>query len=232
MEIMQTLKIIDTIVSIAKPIVEVLSPKLPKSMKDFVEGMLSISEKYPSIEEFDKMIDKAASIMGDILEVLEINAGVADILGIKITQSDKRRDDFDTTDLYIKYLNNEVELDNVKLEMLSIGERVVYSIIGIAVEVSVIGEKLKVEIPADIVGLIAKIAEVGKVVFEAKEMVTLITKLKEEGIFNLNDIYDCLKGTGDSDRLKTGEALMKAIEDIKPNKGKDIINELINEVRE
>ena len=215
MEIMQTLKIIDTVVSVAKPIIEMVAPKLQESMKGFAERMLVLSEKYPSIAEFAQMIDKAA-----------------DVMGAKIAQAEKGIDDFDSIEAYISYLKDEIELDKEKFESLSTEERVAYSITGMAVEAGAIGEKLGVEIPADAVELVAKIAAIGKIAVEAKEIISLVSNIREEGIDNLSDICDCLKGSGDSDRLKTGEALLKVLDTIRPNEGKDIMNELIDEVRE
>lgn len=232
MEILQTLKTIDTVVSIAKPIIETVAPKLQESMKEFAERMLVLAEKYPSIAEFAQIIDKAAEIMGDVLYVLGINMEPADVFGAKIAQSDKGIDEFDSIEAYITYLKNEIELDKEKFDALSTKESVAYSIIGMAVEAGAIGEKLRIEIPADVVELGAKIAEIGKISVETKEIISLISKLKEEGISDLNDICDCIKGTGDSDRLKTGEVLLEVLDVLKPNEGKDIFNEIIDEVRE
>lgn len=153
MEILQTLKTIDTVVSIAKPIIETVAPKLQESMKEFAERMLVLAEKYPSIAEFAQMIDKAAEIMGDVLYVLGNNMEPADVFGAKIAQSDKGIDEFDSIEAYITYLKNEIELDKEKFDALSTKERVAYSIIGMAVEAGAIGEKLRIEIPADVVEL-------------------------------------------------------------------------------
>lgn len=232
MEIMQTIKIINTVVSVAKPIIELVAPKLQESMKGFAERMLVLSEKYPSIVEFAQMIDKAADVMGDVLYALGINADPADVIGAKIVQADKGIDDFDSIEAYINYLKNEIELDKEKFDALSTEEKIAYSITGMAVEAGAIGEKLGVEIPVEAVELVAKVAEIGKIAVEAKEIISLISKLKDEGIVNLNDVCDCLNGSGESDRLKTGEVLLKVFDIIRPNEGKDIINELIDEVRE
>lgn len=232
MEILQVIKTIDTVVSIAKPIIEVAAPRLQESMKGFAERMLELTKKYPSITEFAQMIDKAAEILGDVLYALGINSDPADVLGAKIAQADKGIDDFDSVEAYITYLKNEIELDKEKFDALSSEERVTYSITGMAVEASAVSEKLGIEIPADAVELVAKIAEIGKIAVEAKEMISLISKLKDEGVTNLNDVCDCVQGKGDSDRLKTGEALIKVLDSLKPGEGKDILNEMIDEVRE
>lgn len=232
MEILQVIKTIDTVVSIAKPIIEVVAPRLQESMKVFAERMLELAKKYPSITEFAQMIDKAAEIMGDVLYAIGINSDPADVLGAKIAQADKGINDFDSVEAYIAYLKNEIELDKEKFDALSSEEHVAYSITGMAVEASAVGEKLGIEIPADAVELVARIAEIGKIALEAKEMISLISKLKDEGITNLDDVCDCVKGTGDSDRLKTGETLVKVLDSLKPNEGKNLLDEMIDEVRE
>lgn len=231
MEIAQMIKSIDTVISTVKPIVEIVAPKLQGLMKSFADRMIELSKEYPSIAEFAKMVDTAADIMGDVLHVLGINSDPADVMGAKIVQADKKSDEFDTIQAYIEYLKNEVELDKEKFDALSTEEKVAYGIVGMAVEANAIGEKLGVEISADVVEMAAKIAGIGKIAVEAKEVISVISNLKDEGISNLNDLCDCIKGSGNSDRLKTGKIFLKILDILSPNEGKNIFNEIIDEVR-
>ena len=159
MEIAQMIKSIDTVISTVKPIVEIVAPKLQGLMKSFADRMIELSKEYPSIAEFAKMVDTAADIMGDVLHVLGINSDPADVMGAKIVQADKKSDEFDTIQAYIEYLKNEVELDKEKFDALSTEEKVAYGIVGMAVEANAIGEKLGVEISADVVEMAAKIGK-------------------------------------------------------------------------
>ena len=231
MEIAQMIKSIDTVISTVKPIVEIVAPKLQGLMKSFADRMIELSKEYPSIAEFAKMVDTAADIMGDVLHVLGINSDPADVMGAKIVQADKKSDEVDTIQAYIEYLKNEVELDKEKFDALSTEEKVAYGIVGMAVEANAIGEKLGVEISADVVEMAAKIAGIGKIAVEAKEVISVISNLKDEGISNLNDLCDCIKGSGNSDRLKTGKIFLKILDILSPNEGKNIFNEIIDEVR-
>ena len=231
MEIAQMIKSIDTVISTVKPIVEIVAPKLQGLMKSFADRMIELSKEYPSIAEFAKMVDTAADIMGDVLHVLGINSDPADVMGAKIVQADKKSDEFDTIQAYIEYLKNEVELDKEKFDALSTEEKVAYGIVGMAVEANAIGEKLGVEISADVVEMAAKIAGIEKIAVEAKEVISVISNLKDEGISNLNDLCDCIKGSGNSDRLKTGKIFLKILDILSPNEGKNIFNEIIDEVR-
>lgn len=231
MEIGTVLSGIDKFVTTAKPIVEIIAPKLQKSMRGFADRMLELSEKYPSIEEFAKMIDKAADIMGDVLYVLGISAEPSDVIGLKAENSDKTVDDFDSIESYIDYLRDEVELDKERFDSLSTEERVSYSIAGMAIEAGVIGEKLKVDIPADVVEIISKISDIGKIVVDAKELVSIISGLKDDGIDNLNDVCDCIYGVGESDRVKTGESIVRVLDEIHPGDGNRLYNDIIDGVR-
>lgn len=231
MDISSIIKVMNTVVTVAKPILEVVTPKLQESMKDFSERLLALSVKYPSLEEYVQMIDKAADILGDVLFALGIISDPADVLGVKVATSDKQISDFESIEAYITYLKNEVEMDKDKYDSLSTQERVAYSITGMAVEAGAISEKLGVEIPADAVELVTKIAEIGKVVLQAKEMVEVLLGLKDEGITNLNDICECIYGQGESDRLKTGEAIVKNLDRVSPGNGDNMLNEIQDELR-
>ena len=232
MDIMQGIKVAETIVSIAKPIVETVAFNLQKSMKGFAERLIILSEKYPSISEFAVMINKAADFLGDVLFALGINTDHADVLGAKVSQSEKKVDDFDSIEDYIEFLKNEVVLDEDKFEHLSSEEKTIYSIIGIAVEVGAIAEKLGVEITAEAVEMISNIIEKGNLFVKAKDIISIINKLKELGVTNMQDVYECIKGIGDSDRLKTSDGLINALNEVYPGKGEVIITELFDEIRE
>lgn len=232
MEILQVVKGIDTVISVAKPILEVVTPKLQESMKGFAERMLELSEKYPSLAEFAQMLDKAADIMGDILYALGVNTESADVLGAKVAQADKGIDSFNSAEEYITYLKNEIELDKVKFDVLPNEEKIAYTITGMTLEAEAISEKLGIDIPVDVVEMVAKIVEIGKIVVEAKELITIISEIKTNGINNLSDVCDCINGKGDSDRIKTGQVLVKVLDGLNPGQGNQVLNEIIDEIRE
>lgn len=230
-EIGLVIKAVETVITIAQPIIVKAAPALQRSMKEFAERMLIISEKYPSIAEYAEMIDKAADVFGDVLFVLGIQTDPADVLGLKVSQAQKSAEDFDSAAGYIDYLRNEIELDKEKYENLSAEEKAVYSAVGMSVEAAAAGEKLGVEIPAEVAELIAQVAIAGKLIAGSEELVHIIRELKEAGIINLIDVYECIQGVGDSDRLKTMESLIKILDSLHPDKGNDILMDIIDEIR-
>ena len=231
MEIVSKVGMANEFTVIAKPIIDAVAPKIQKTMKVFAERMTVLAEKYPSISEFAEVLDKATDITGDVLYALGIKADASDVLGAKIAQADKKMDDFESAEAYITYLKEEVEFDKEKFDSLSAGEKLAYTITGMAVEAGAIGEKLGVTVPAEAVEFIGKLSEVGKFIIEAKEIITFIIKMKEGGIANLGDICDFFKGTGESDRLKTGECMQKALDELYPGEGNHIMNDIMDEVR-
>lgn len=223
---------IETGLSIAKPIVEELSAKLQPEMKAFAERLFVLTEKYPSIEKIAEVIDKAADILGDVLYVLGISSDPANVIGAKASQADLTVSDFNSAEDYIQYLKECVKLDKEKFESLSEEEKIAYTITGITVEAGAIGEKIGIEIPADIIMLISKIADCGKVVMEAKNIVNVLERLKDNGITNLMDVCEYFSGEGNSDRIKVGKILKNSIDEVKPGDADQILDEIKMVVRD
>ena len=69
---------------------------------------------------------------------------------------------------------------------------------------------MDIEITPDALVLIPKLESQG-INIDVKTLVKIFEVLKGEGIQSLNDVSDLLEGKGDSDRIKTGEALTKAL---------------------
>lgn len=225
------IKTIETVVTIGKPIINVVGPKLQESMKDFSERLLVQSEKYPSLENFAQMVNKAADVLGTIICVLGVSADPADELGMKMSKSDKKVDDFDSITDYITYLKEEVKLDKEKFTSLSEEEHIAYLITGMAVEAGAIGEQLGVTLPAESMKLLSILGELGDVVIGAKEFITILKGLKESGICNLNDVSECILGEGESDRLTTSDALVGAFDSISEGKGEEVLSKLEDKLR-
>ncbi len=219
------------LVGVAAPIMINLAPKLHEGLVGFAERMIELSEKYPTLSEFATMLGKATEIVGDVLYAIGIIAEPSDVIGVKAEQADKGMGEFDSAESYISYLKNEIELDKEKYDNLSNEERAVYSTVGLAIGAEAIKEKIGTTITAESIELISKLAEIGKIVFSGKDIVDLLGGLKTEGIVNLNDVCECVLGKGDSDRLKTGEALAKVFDGIKPGEGESILNDIKDEIR-
>ena len=214
---------------VAEPIIKEVAPKIQETMKAVSEGMLRLSESYPSLESFAESLNKVSDIMGDVLKVLDIASDTSAIIGFKVQQSEKNMDEFDSVEAYIKYLNDEIKLDREKFDNLTEEEKVSYTVVGLAVETGVISEKLGIKIPVEAVEMLTKL---GNISVEASKLVNFISKLKEEGIDDFKEVYECIKGEGNSDRVKTGEALVSVLNELEEGEGNKVLNEIIDEIRE
>lgn len=167
------------------------------------------------IKDLDIDIPKCINMIGDIVEILtkifDIDSEQQEVLGAKAEQAEKTVEDFDNdTIAYINYLKNEIQLDKEKFNSLSQEEKLGYKVTGIAIESQAISQKMDIEITPDALVLIPKLESQG-INIDARTLVKIFEVLKGEGIQSLNDVYDLLEGMGDSDRIKTGEALTKAL---------------------
>lgn len=231
MGFLDTVGKINEVISIAKPIIENISCKLQPEMKAFAEKLLVYSEKYPQIKDFAIVIDKSADILGDALFVLGIKTEATDVIGFKIAQADKSITDFNSVEDYLNYLNSEVEIDKERYKQLSEGERIVYSVLGIAAEIEVIGEKIGITLNTDMLMLISKVVEVGKIALDASGIIDFLKMIKENGGVSIPDIYEYFIGSGDSDRVNTGKIVYDIMEKIRPEKADAIIAEFKEEAR-
>lgn len=178
----------------------------------FAKTALEIVGKLP-IPGLDivNVITTIANIIHNIIEFLGIKSeDSAEVLGAKAQQCEKTIDDFDSVEDYIKYLKEEITLDMDKFEALSKEERLGCQAMGLTLETKAIEEKMEVKIPEEGWAMMAKMDAAG-VAVEAKDVVEIIKSLKEQGITDLGDVIDYLEGKGDSDRVKTGRALLAAL---------------------
>ena len=94
----------------------------------------------------------------EIFAIIECIAQVAKILGVggedspeelgmKTEIADKKPEDFDTIQDYIKYLNEEVKLDKDAVDNLSEVDKAKYGAMGAALNIKAIEEKIKEKLP-------------------------------------------------------------------------------------
>lgn len=180
--------------------------------KGFIGAVAKIG--IDSIGAIKEAVGFVGKIMHTIAEIV-LNMDLKDSseeLGAKAVQAEKGIEDFDgDAEAYIKYLQDEIKLDRARFEKMSPEEKLGCEAIGITLETKVVEQKLGgVEIPVESLAELGKIHMAG-IAIDAAKLLNIIKELKESGITNLNDVVDYLEGKGDSDRVKTGEALKNAM---------------------
>ena len=186
------------------------APVVGKVVTSFAEGAIKVLSKISpeAVETVSHIVHGVAEIVGVKTEENP------ETLGAKAIQeeNDKKMEDFDNNaNEYISYLKNEVELDKEKFENFSKEEIDGCRTIGMTLETKAVEEKIGgISVTPECLGVLAKLDKEG-INIDAKELVSIIQVLKEEGITNLNDVVDVLEGKGERDRIKTGKALDKAL---------------------
>lgn len=107
-------------------------------------------------------------------------------LGMKAEQADKKPEDFDSIEEYIKYLREEVEIDKEKMEKLSPEERAKYATVGSAILVQGIEEKYKMQLPAEFWCTMTDRK------MDGEQIKCLIEIFKENGMTDMKDLDDYL----------------------------------------
>ena len=203
--------------------------KIGAAVCGFAKGAINVLNKIniPGLD-LNGLIGKVANIVQSVLDVLGINSEESpEILGAKAGQCEKNTTDFDSTEEYIRYLKEEMKLDKEKFDKMTPEEKMGCKAVGIALETKAIEEKIDgVSISPECLGMLTKM-QIGGINISGKDLVRIIQILKEEGITNLNDVVEYLEGSGESNRLKTGDALVIALGE----NGETKVNELKETIR-
>lgn len=198
----------------------------------FAKGVVGVVSKIPGIGSLitvAEVIGFIAKVIHAIADMLGIKSeDDPEVLGAKAEQAEKTIDDFDgDVEAYIRYLKEEIALDKEKFDQMTPEEKLGCKAVGLSLETKAVEKKLgDVEITPESLATLGKIYLVDGVEIDSKELLAVMKNLKEAGITNMNDVVEYLEGKGDSDRIKTGEALKEAIgerADDRINQIKDVI---------
>lgn len=138
-------------------------------------------------------------------------------LGMKAEEADKKPEDFDTTEAYIEYLRNEVEIDKNKLENLKEEDKIKYGAIGSAIYIKGIEEKYGMSMPAEFWTTVADLK------MDGKEVKAYIDNFKEHDINDMSDMVGYVKRDLEEgkDRGKISDAMIDALKELNPDASED-----------
>lgn len=119
-----------------------------RAASGFVEKLSTIAPPlFPKLD-LPIIIEAIGKVIGKIAEFLGIKEPEKDEpedLGMKAEQAEKKPEDFDSTEEYIKYLHNEVKVDETKKKDLTTEQRAAYTAIGSQLYLNAAKEKLGVD---------------------------------------------------------------------------------------
>lgn len=168
-----------------------------------------------------------ARVVSEIAEALGLKEKdeTPEELGMKAEEADKKPEDFDSIEAYIEYLRNDVEIDKEKLKELSEEDKLKYAAIGTAINIKGIEEKYGVEMPGDFWKTASDLR------ISAQETKQYIESCKQNGITNMKDMSDYLKGYAPESGTKpsvVSDSIMDALKKNNPGLPENQLAEKFN----
>ena len=109
-------------------------------------------------------------------------------LGEKALQSDKKPEDFASTEEYIKHLRNDIQLDREKMAKLTPDERLERQALGTSIYMKQIEDQFETKLPPRF------FETIGKLEMSAPELKTYMDSFKSNGLSDMGKMSDYLKG--------------------------------------
>ena len=147
-----------------------------------------------------------------------------DELGYRAIQSEKSCEEFDSTELYVNHLRNDVKIDQEKFKNQTKEEKMANRAVGIGITTIGIKEKTGVDVSPEVW------AEVGRHSFSHEMMLNLINRCKADN--NLSNIGDYLKNNSMSmeDKLAAGEKLRSVVAEQNSDLGADGVADRVQDM--
>lgn len=151
-------------------------------------------------------------IVGEVAKMLNIGGKDSpEELGMKSEIADRKPDDFENTEAYLKYLNDEVELEPGAVENLSPQDRAKYGLIGSALDIKAVQEKYHIELSPDF------LRDVTILKMSGEEVGTYVKDFKEKGITKMQDMTDYMRGEAiDTDKSKVSSSILDSMKSLYP----------------
>lgn len=167
-------------------------------------------------------------VVAEMAKVLGVNEGedTPEELGMKIEIADKKPEDFDSTSEYIKYLNEQVTLEDGAAENLSVEEKVKYGSMGAALNIKAIEEKYNVGMSQEF------LSDVSKMKMSSEEVAKYVEEFSENGIKNMQDMSDYLRDKPlETDRNKVSDSMIEAMSELYPECSPDEIEQKLVDMK-
>jgi len=165
-------------------------------------------------------------IVGQVAKMLNVGGKDSpEEIGMKSEIAEKKPDDFETTEEYLKYLNDEVELDPKATENLSAEDRAKYGLIGAAFDIKAIQEKYQIELSPEF------LRDVTLMNMSGEEVGSYVKKFSEKGITKMQDMTDYLRGEAiDTDKSKVSSTVLDTMKSLYPELSDDQLESKLAEM--
>ena len=168
-------------------------------------------------------------IVAEVAKILGVNSGEdsSEELGMKTEVADKKPEDFESTEAYIKYLNDEVKLEDGALENLSEIDKAKYGAMGAALNIKAIEEKYDVSLSPDF------LRDVTIMKLSSEEIAQFIDTFKEKDITKMQEMTDYLREKPiEEERGKVSDSMIEALSQLYPECSENEIEEKLVEMKD
>ena len=165
-------------------------------------------------------------IVGQIAKMFKVGGEDSpEELGMKTEIADKKPDDFETTEEYLKYLNEEVKLESGAVDKLTPEEKAKYGLIGASLDIKAIQEKYHIELSPDF------LRDVTIMKMSGEEVGTYVKDFSEKGITKMQDMTDYLRGNPiDSEKRTISTGMLETMSSLYPEMSEEQLEERLSEM--
>jgi len=167
------------------------------------------------------------NIIKDIAKALGITDDQVDneMLGAKACEAELQPENFDSTEKYIEYLRNEVQLDKEKYANRSEGETLAHKALGAGLLLKGIKEKSNIELSPVFLEVAAKNK------LESGEVLGIVNACKEIGVSSTTMIDGYMKNSLSlEDKIKTGNIIMAGLKEANPNFNSEEVEDRLTDI--
>lgn len=187
-------------------------------------GIFTKLELEGCLKEVIELIVDIVVTIGEALGIIKEDETPEEI-AIKAEQSDKKPEDFDSINDYIKYLREEIEIDKEKIGKLREEDKLAYQAAGSMIIAKGISESKGIEVTPEF------LIEAAKQKMSAREVEVYIDNFKKNNMdLNLTDYLKCEMNKDDID--KTDDIMRKTLKELYPELSDEEIKEKIEEMSE
>ncbi|MGL4790161.1 MAG: hypothetical protein ACRCW1_02025 [Anaerotignaceae bacterium] len=176
-------------------------------------------------ENIIETVCKIVVAIGEALGLIDKTEKVEE-LGAKATQVDtKKPEDFETSEEYIKYLREEVELDKDRLDKMSKEEKHACQLAGTAIIVKGVEEKTGTKMSPEF------LVDIAKIDLNHRELSSYIDAFKANGVNDMKVMTDYLSGKCEVNKVDTAaKAVVEGIMSLNPDMSKKEVDDKLGQM--
>jgi hypothetical protein len=203
-------------------------------LAEIAAGIIAPVLPIPGLGELLIAIMVIVKVVGAVAEALGIKKEdeTPEELGMKAEIADKKPEDFDSIQEYIKYLREEVEIDKEQVEELSEEDKAKYAVIGSSLYIKDAEERFGIDIPSELWYTAGRLQDEGKLEEgKSTEFIKAGIESASKGDIDLKDMCDYIKGgriESGADAFEVSDSIVEVLGQVYPELSRDEIYGKLN----